>query len=59
MRFIAIAVAAAFWLAPALPAKAHHSKGAEHQELAQAKKKKKSPKPAKKKEQYLRAVPVK
>ncbi len=58
MRFIAIAVAAAFWLVPAAPVQAHHAKAADHQEFAQAKKKKKAPKAKpRKKEEYMRAVP--
>jgi hypothetical protein len=66
VRIVAIAVAAAFWFAAGAPALAHHAKAAEHQELAQAKKKnmkknmkaKKSGKPAKK-EQYMKAAPSK
>jgi len=74
MRFIAIAVAAAFWFAAGAPAQAHHAKAAEHQKLAQAttvdkkaslfsvkknEKKKTSAGKGPRKEQYMKAAPNK
>ena len=58
MRFIIAVMAAAFLLSPAA-APAHHSNAKQHQEMAQAVKKKKAPKAKAKKgqEQYMRAVP--
>jgi|SoiMetStandDraft_5_1073268.scaffolds.fasta_scaffold3231767_1 hypothetical protein len=55
MRFIAIAIAAAFLLAPgAIPSFAHHAKAYEHAPLAKAKKAKKAKKP---KVEYMKAAP--
>jgi sulfite exporter TauE/SafE len=56
VRFIIAVTAAAFLLTPAA-APAHHSNAKQHQELAQAVKKKAS-KPKVKKDQYMRAVPA-
>ena len=57
MRFIVIATAAAFLLAPsAAPSFAHHAKASEHAPVAKAKKSKaKTPKP--KKAEPMRAAP--
>ena len=59
MRIIALAAAATILLTPAaVPAQAHHGMAIQHQEFAMAKKKKKAAKPKAKKEEYMRAVPV-
>ncbi len=59
MRFIVIAVAAAFLLVPsAAPSFAHHAKAYEHAPVAKAKKAK-TKKPKAKKEEYMRAAPSK
>ena len=55
---LALAMAAALLTIPAAapPAFAHHGKSAEHDQMAMAKKNKKSKKP-KAKEEYMRAAP--
>jgi hypothetical protein len=57
VRLIIAATAVAFLLTPAT-APGHHSKAKEHQEMAQATKKKKASKPKANKDQYMRAVPA-
>ena len=60
MRFIVIATAAAFLLAPgAAPSFAHHDKAYEHAPVAKASKAKTSKKPKMKKQEYMRAAPSK
>jgi hypothetical protein len=56
MRFIVIAVAAAFLLSPTsvTPSFAHHAKAHQHAPLAKAKKAKKAKKP---KVEYMKAAP--
>ena len=60
MPYLAIALAAALLLVPAVspPAFAHHGKAAEHiSALAMKKKAKKAKKPKTTKEEYMRAAP--
>ena len=56
MRFIVIAIAAAFLLSPtgSTPSFAHHAKAHEHAPMAKAKKAKKVKKP---KVEYMKAAP--